>query len=88
MTGLKKLHTTFIYLWNSLILGRFKINVFGRLKEKVQAWLESWKSKLLSRAGKATLIIYVIQAIPNYTMTTFVIPKKVCKGLDTLAMPF
>lgn len=45
-------------------------------------------SQLLSRVGKATLIKVVAQALPVYTMATFLVPKRVCDEMDAMVMSF
>ena len=88
VTGLKCMKKGAIYLGNALIFNKSKVKEFGRLKERVQVRLDSWKHQLLSKAGKATLIKSVIQAIPIYTMATYKIPAAVCHDLDTLVRRF
>ncbi|KAH7510783.1 hypothetical protein FEM48_ZijujUnG0088600 [Ziziphus jujuba var. spinosa] len=51
-------------------------------------WLVGWQSHLLSRAGKATLIRTVAQAIPIYTMSTFMVPKGVPRQMDSIIKRF
>ena len=41
-----------------------------------------WKEKLLSTGGKETLIKSVIQSIPTYLMSCFLIPKSFCDDLQ------
>lgn len=88
ITGFKKLNSSNAYLGNSFILGRAKAREFGRIKEWVKAKLKGWKHGLLSKVSKATLIKVVIQAIPSYTMATFLVPKSICQELDSLACRF
>jgi hypothetical protein len=63
-------------------------NEFNFVVEKVQAKLSSWKSKLLSPAGRVILIQSVTSAIPNYYMQIFALPSKVCLELDKLNRNF
>ena len=88
MTGLKGMSKGAIYLGNAFIFGKSKVKEFGRLKERVQSRLDNWKNHLLSKAGKATLIKSVVQAIPTYTMATFKVPSSVCKDLDKIIRRF
>lgn len=86
--GLKSSFFGNLYLRNSLIIGRSKVKEFGRLKNKVQLKLTSWKHKLLSNARRATLIKSVLHAISNNCMTTFKVPLVVYKELDIIACRF
>lgn len=54
----------------------------------MQARVEGWKSRLLSRAKKVKLIKAVAQAIPVYSMSTFKLLLEICKDLDALVCEF
>ncbi|KAH7533562.1 hypothetical protein FEM48_Zijuj04G0144400 [Ziziphus jujuba var. spinosa] len=86
--GFKDLKAGSMYLGNSLLLGKNRSKEFSKLKEKLQNTLEGWKSKVLSKAGKATLIKSVAQAGPVYTMSTFKIPNSLCNEMDTAIRRF
>lgn len=86
--SLKDLRANSLYLCNNLVFGRNKSKEFGRLKDRIQNRLEGWQTQLLSRVGKETLIKSVIQASVVYSMSTFHIPKKVCKAMDTIVQKF
>lgn len=86
--GLRVMKESSFYLVNALILGKNCRREFNKLKDCVQSHLEGWQSKLLSKASKATLIKYVVQAIPMYTMSTFKIPKRIYNNLDAIVRHF
>jgi hypothetical protein len=46
--------------------------------------LQDWKFKLLSQAGKEILLKAVIQAIPTYCMSLFLLPKGLCSEINSL----
>lgn len=71
LLGLNEMGDKTVYLGNLLIFGKNKSKDFSCLKDRLQAQLEGWRSQLLSKAGKATLIRTVAQAIHKFTMTTF-----------------
>uniref|UniRef100_A0A803NX31 Reverse transcriptase zinc-binding domain-containing protein n=1 Tax=Cannabis sativa TaxID=3483 RepID=A0A803NX31_CANSA len=50
--------------------------------------IEGWKSRLLSLAGRTTLIQSVALSVPIYTMSSFLIPKSICTALDKLVRRF
>ena len=85
MKSLKK-DTT--YLGAPLLLSRAPARDFSYLQSKLEAKLTGWRTKCLSWAGRRTLICSVAQSIPNYSMSTFSIPKKVCDNLDSLSRRF
>lgn len=68
--------------------GRPCLKEFSQLSNWAQAWLESWQSRLLSKACKATLICSMVQAILVYSMSTFLLPLSVCRELDKITRRF
>lgn len=44
--------------------------------------MEDWKCKLLSKAGRATLLKSVIQAMYLYQMSSLKFASKICKDID------
>lgn len=57
------------YLGLPVYMGKSKASLFAYLKERVWKHIRGWKEKLLSKAGKETLIKAVAQAIPSYAMS-------------------
>ena len=53
------------YLGLPVYMGRSRSKMFNYLKERVWKRIQGWQEKLLSRAGKETLIKAVAQAIPT-----------------------
>jgi hypothetical protein len=60
-------------------VGRSKTHIFNYLADRVWKKLKGWKEKKLSFAGRGVLIKAVVQAIPTYLMSCFLLPKKMCK---------
>ena len=61
---------------------------FRNLIVRFQSKLQSWNAKLLSQAGRTTLISSILQAMPLYTFSCFRVPENVCKKLDSLTRAF
>uniref|UniRef100_A0A803QGE0 Reverse transcriptase domain-containing protein n=1 Tax=Cannabis sativa TaxID=3483 RepID=A0A803QGE0_CANSA len=61
------------YLGLPSTIGRNKNAVLGFLKEKVLKRIKSWDTKFLSRAGKEVLIKTVVQSLPTYAMSVFLL---------------
>ncbi|KAL5553286.1 hypothetical protein UlMin_040687 [Ulmus minor] len=59
-----------------------KKNDFNFLVECLDSKLAGWKSRLLSKASRRTLIKSVALAMPIYAMHTARIPKAICAKLD------
>lgn len=48
----------------------------------------SWSTRFLSTAGKATMLQSVLSPIPNFAMTCFLLPKSLCKRIQTVLTRF
>jgi hypothetical protein len=66
------------YLGMPTQLGRSKQQVFNYIIDRIWKKLKGWKEKNLSFVGRGTLIKVVIQAIPTYIMSYFMLPKNLC----------
>ena len=86
--GIKKLWHGTNYMGLPLFLSNNKARDFAYVKEKMDARLASWKGKSLSQARRATLIKFVTQAILNYTMSTFMLPRKINDKIDVAVRRF
>ena len=56
--------------------------------DKLSSKLNGWKSKILTLAGKKTLIQSVLQSLPPYFMQCSYIPKKICNKIDSISRNF
>ncbi|CAN1812809.1 Putative ribonuclease H protein At1g65750 [Linum perenne] len=68
--------------------GRSKGETFNYLIERMEKQGQAWKGLLLSHAGKMTLLKAVIQAIPTYIMSLFLLPKKMINQMNSLLRMF
>ncbi|XP_034211169.1 uncharacterized protein LOC117624139 [Prunus dulcis] len=76
------------YLGMPLLHSRVTKSTYNNLVDKVHARLASWKSRVLSSAGRATLIQAVTSAIPVFAMQTAKLPMSICDELDKLNRNF
>lgn len=67
---------------------RSKTQALNWLKDRVWTRLQGWKEKYLSPAGKEVLIKSVIQAIPTYIMSLFMLPKSFCGRISSMIANF
>ncbi|KAH7542709.1 hypothetical protein FEM48_Zijuj02G0103000 [Ziziphus jujuba var. spinosa] len=88
IVGFKDMGSMAIYLDNSFIFGRNKSKEFHFFKERIKRRLEGWNKHLLLKVGKATLIKSMVQEIPCYTMSTFLLPSSLCEDLDAIVRKF
>lgn len=77
-----------MYLGLPIHVGRSKSAIFAYLKERLTKKLISWRTKILSSAGKEILIKVVAQAVPLYVMSCYMLPKSVCDNLHQLCAQF
>ena len=64
------------------------ITDFHFLIDKLHSKLQGWKSRLLSQAGRTTLISYVLQSLPLYTFSCFKVPESICNKMDAIVRSF
>lgn len=63
-------------------------NTMHFMVEKVRTKLQSWDAQQLSIAGRATLAQSVLLLIPSYFMHSMMIPRGVCKEIESLEQSF
>ena len=56
--------------------------------EKVKLRLAGWKRRLLSYAGRLTLVKAVLSSIPVYYLSLFKLPEGIAKDLDKIQASF
>jgi hypothetical protein len=70
------------YLGMPTQIGHSKQAVFNFILDKVRGKLKGWKEKHLSFAGIVMLISAVIQALPTYIMSCFMLPNSMCVQIE------
>jgi hypothetical protein len=76
------------YLGLPALVGRSKASSFTALKGKIWERMNGWKEKFLSQAWKEILLKAVIQSIPTYTMSVFLLPKGLCRDISSMMSRF
>ena len=71
------------YLGLPTAIGRITSGTFDHIGERARGKMQGWSEKLLACAGREVLLKSVVQAIPTYSMSTFLLTKKVCKSLTS-----
>ena len=61
---------------------------FHFLVDKLHSRLQGWKAKLLSQAGRTTLISSVLQSLPLYVFSCFRVPDTICNKMDAVVRAF
>ncbi|CAN1810964.1 Uncharacterized mitochondrial protein AtMg00310 [Linum perenne] len=68
--------------------GNSKSETFHFLLDRMVSKAGNWKSLLLSQGGKETLAKAVLQAIPSYVFSCFMLPDTLLKKLDAVVAKF
>ncbi|KAJ3690445.1 hypothetical protein LUZ61_019609 [Rhynchospora tenuis] len=76
------------YLGLPLTVGRPDRLCFQPILDRIEAKLTGWTGKLLSRAGRLTLISSVLSAIPSYFMSVFLLPSWLIQHIDRIRKRF
>jgi hypothetical protein len=80
--------TCSISLGLPILMGRSKGAAFQNIIDSIQHKMEGWRAKTLSQAGRLVLIKAVAAAVPSYAMSTFLLPKGLCRKLDQVFKNF
>ena len=76
------------YLGLPTAVGRITSGTFDHIGESSRSKMNGWAERLLACAGREILIKSVIQAIPTFSMSCFLLTKKVCKKLTSCMAKF
>lgn len=67
------------YLGMRLFIGRTKKIAFKYAQERLWTRIMTWKGRKLSKVGKEILLKIVVQALPTYVTSCYLLPKKTCE---------
>jgi hypothetical protein len=88
MAGIPSTQSFDKYLGLPSLVGKSRNQAFKNIKERIWGRLNDWKLKFLSQAGKEILLKAVIQAIPTYSMSIFLLPKGLCAKINSMMQKF
>ncbi|KAL8549530.1 hypothetical protein ACS0TY_008385 [Phlomoides rotata] len=86
--GVRRVDEHAVYLGIPTNFGRSRCAIFRSLVDRVTKKVKDWKSKILSQAGKLTIVKSVVQAIPTYLMPCFIIPKTIIEQIEFVIARF
>lgn len=86
--GVRRVEKHGLYLGIPSSIGKNKKEIFQMLEDRVRKKIKDWKRRFLSAAGKTTLIKSVVQAIPTYIMSCFLLPEQLCQRLNSISANF
>ena len=80
--GVRAVMGTGKYLGLPSMVGRSKEVTFGFIKDRIWHKINSWSSKCLSKDGREVVIKSVLQSIPSYIMSIFLLPNKLVDAIE------
>ncbi|GAU19381.1 hypothetical protein TSUD_76250 [Trifolium subterraneum] len=86
--GVKLVLGTGIYLGLPSMVGRSKKEIFSYIKDRIWKSINSWRGRALSKAGKEIMIKSVLQAIPSYVMSMFILPASLIDDIEKMINVF
>jgi hypothetical protein len=86
--GVRHVLGTGNYLGLPSMIGRKKKAVFAYIKDRIWKRINSWRGRTLSRAGKEIMIKSVLQAIPSYIMSVYLLPGSIIKDIERMMNSF
>ncbi|XP_058767237.1 uncharacterized protein LOC131640887 [Vicia villosa] len=86
--GVRHVLGTDKYLGLPSMIGRSKKSTFAFIKDRIWQRINSWKGRSLSKAGKEVMIKSVLQAIPAYVMSIFILPEAVINDIERMLNAF
>jgi hypothetical protein len=86
--GVRHVLGTGTYLGLPSMVGRSKKSTFTFVKDRVWKRINSWRGRALSKAGKEVMIKSVLQSIPSYVMSVYLIPEAIIKEIERMLNSF
>ncbi|KAA3456600.1 reverse transcriptase [Gossypium australe] len=76
------------YLGLPNMIGRRKKESFQNLLDRISMCIEGWSNRMLSQGGKEVFIKSILQAIPTFAMSCFLLPNSLCKKMEGIFANF
>jgi hypothetical protein len=76
------------YLGLPSMIGRSKKAVFSFIKDRIWKRVNSWRGRSLSKAGKEVMIKSVLQVIPSYIMSVYMISASIILEIERIINGF
>jgi hypothetical protein len=86
--GVRHVLGTGNYLGLPSMIGRKKRDIFAYIKDRIWKRINSWRGRALSKAGKEVMIKSVLQAIPSYVMSVYLLPEATIKEIERMMNSF
>ncbi|XP_058751957.1 uncharacterized mitochondrial protein AtMg00310-like [Vicia villosa] len=76
------------YLGLPSAIGQSKKATFSYVKDRIWKKINSWRGRPLSRAGKEVMIKSMLQSIPYYIMSLFILPDGIVSDVKKMLNSF
>jgi hypothetical protein len=86
--GVRHVLGTCTYLGVPSMVGRSKKATFAYIKDRIWRKINSWRSRPLSKAGKEVMIKSVLQGIPSYIMSIYIILEATMNDIEKMLNSF
>ncbi|KAL9676543.1 hypothetical protein QQ045_004757 [Rhodiola kirilowii] len=86
--GMKRVNRIEKYLGLPVCINGQNSSLWNYLEDRMWKRVNGWKEKMLSVAGKETLIKSVVQALPVYALTCFRMPKRIVDRWNIIVTSF
>ncbi|XP_058784657.1 uncharacterized protein LOC131659487 [Vicia villosa] len=88
LLGVQQVLGTGNYLGVPSMIGRSRKSALNFIKDKIWRKINSWSSRSLSQAGRETMIKSVLQSIPSYIMSLFLLPSSLTDEIEKMINRF
>jgi hypothetical protein len=88
LMGVRHVMGTGTYLGMPSMVGKSKKETFAYIKDRIWRKINSWRSRPLSKAGNEVMIKSVLQAIPSYVMSLYIIPDATVNDIEKMLNSF
>ncbi|XP_024632136.1 uncharacterized mitochondrial protein AtMg00310-like [Medicago truncatula] len=86
--GVRHVMGTGKYLGLPSMIDRDKWSVFSFIKDSIWKRINVWRGRALSKAGKEVMIKSVLQSIPSYIMSIYLLPSSVIDDIEKMVNAF
>ena len=76
------------YLGLPELFTRKKSDLFSSIVDRITCKAASWSTRLLSGAGKLTMLKSVLSSMPNHAMSCFLLPAGLCARIQSALTRF
>jgi len=70
------------------MIGRTKKAVFAFIKDRIWKKINAWRGCALSKAGKKVMVKSVLQSIPAYVMSIYILPNSLIDEIEKMINAF